>query len=265
MDWSKLNKLVEAVNTYYAFAVLLYVAVIYVSKNSQLFLLILLALTPLIAGWTGYLLHSYMQGRNQKHGFRLLSQVMTYEVRKNNKYFLRYTTTLRAEANRMMVYPIGYQWSGSTQGEVPTILNPEHRLVGVVQQYDPATHSAKVSSHTESVSSEDDWNYWFVGFNKALYKGDVTEIKYAQGFDDKSKLAKPCLYYLVNTPMDTLELNVKFPADQLPTVVTSSCFKLSDRRRSYPGKGLDYNPEKQWATWSIDKPKVGHCYRIDWR
>jgi hypothetical protein len=265
MDWSKLHKLVEAVNTYYAFAVLIYVAVLYVSGNSQIFLWVLFALTPVLAGWTGYLLRSYLSLRNQKHGFRLLSQAMTYEILPNHKYLLKFAISLQSEANRMMVFPVGYQWSGGGHGSIPRILTPGQQLIGVVKDYDTHTNTAHVTAHTENVSSEDDWSYWFVGFNRAMYKGEKTEIKYVQEFVDKQHIAKPCLYYMVNSPMDKLVLNVNFNDGELPQNVTCSYFKLSDRRRSYPSQGMEYDPDKQWATWTIDKPKYGYCYRIDWK
>ncbi|HSH17837.1 MAG TPA: hypothetical protein VK978_00485 [Candidatus Saccharimonadales bacterium] len=265
MDWSKLHKLVEVVNNYYAFAVMLYAAALFVSSHSQLFWWVAGILTPVLAGWGGYLLSGYLNARNQKHGFRLLSQIMTYEVQSDRKYVLRYSTKVRAETSRMMVYPIGYQWTGEGAGDIPKILDPEQKLVGVVMKYDREAAVAKVASYSESVSSEDEWNYWFVGFKRALYKGETADIKYVQEFYDRKKIAKPWLYYLVNTSMDKLELNVKFTSDTLPAKVTCSYFKLSDRRRIYESQGVTYDPDKQWASWTIDKPKYGYCYRIDWQ
>lgn len=265
MDWSKLHKLVEAINTYYAFTVLMYVATLFVLSHSQFFWWGVLALTPVVAAWSGYIFRSYLDGRNHKHGFKLLSQNMTYEIGADAVNTLRYTTQVQAQANRMMVYPVGYQWSGGTEGHVPRIIYPDQKLVGVVERYDAKSNTAKVASYKEVVSSEDDWNYWFVSFDKALYKGDTAIIKYVQEFEDKKHTAKPCLYYLVNTPMKRLELNVKFPANKLPKEVTCSYVKLSDRRKSYPSKGVYFDSDKQWATWIIEKPKYGYCYRIDWR
>jgi hypothetical protein len=241
------------------------VATLYVLAHSQLFWWIVVATAPLLAAWTGYLLKSYLDGRNIRHGFRLLSQVMSYEVGVNNAYTLRYTTKVKAEANRMMVYPVGYQWSGEHDGKVPRILYPDQKLVGVVDKYDTEKNLAKVASYKESVASEDDWNYWFVCFDKALYKGETAVIKYVQEFEDKKKIAKPSLYYLVSTPLDHLELNVKFSTDRVPSSVTCSYVKLSDRRKSYPAKGVHFDPDNKWATWIVEKPKFGYCYRIDWQ
>lgn len=265
MDWSKLHKLVEAVNTYYAFAVLMYVAVLYVSSRSHIFLWALLAATPLLAMWTGYLLKSYVDNRNQKHGFRVLSDATTYEIMDHNRYKLHVRTTIKAEANRMMAYPIGYQWTGEGKGMTPMLADPDQKLMGVVLKYDSEKGTAYVEPYKETVSSEDDWNYWFVALGRALYKGDTADIKYSQDFYDPKKKAKPCLYYMVNSKLEKLELNVKFSPNALPARVTGSYFKLNDRRHSYVQKGVAYDPDKQWATWTIDKPKYGYCYRIDWQ
>jgi hypothetical protein len=265
MDLKKVQKLIEAINTYYGFAVLLYVAALYIATHNQFFWWILLGATPFLAGWTGYLLKGHFEDRNLKHGFRVLSNEMFYEILGDDKYRLHFCTKLKAEANRMMVYPIGYQWSGGTEGSVPVLGDPSQSIVGVVNLYDPVTGRTKVSSYKEKVSSESDWNYWFVGFDHALYKGEEVEIVYTQDFSDKKHIAKPWMYYMVNTTTNKLELSVKFPADALPKSVTSSFTKLNDRRKVYPSKGVEYVPEKQWATWVIRKPKLNHVYRIDWQ
>lgn len=265
MDWSKLHKLVEAVNTYYAFTVLLYVAVIYVSSHSQIFLWILLALTPVIAGWTGWLLQSYFAGRNEKHGFRLLDHVMTYEVLGGNRYRYSLQARVRAEANRLMVYPVGYQWSGEGPVYLPQIRDKGQHLVGTVENYNSDTAAAHVAPYKEIVASEADWNYWFVGFDRALYRGEIAEIHYTQDFYDAKKKAKPCFYHMVNSSVKKLEMNVRFPADALPTTVTASYFSLKDRRRVHMSKEIEYSPDKQWVTWTVKKPKFGYCYRIDWQ
>lgn len=260
----KLHKFVEIINTYYAFAVLMYVVALYVSSHSQLFWWIIASVTPILAAWSGFLFKSYLDGRNQKHGFKLLSQVMSYEIDDNNLYTLRYTTSLEALANRLMIYPVGYQWSGESEGSIPRILSANHKLVGVINKYDHDSKTAKVRSYSENVPTEEEWDYWFVGFEKALYRGDKALVKYEQEFLDKKRKAKPCLYYVVNTPMEKLELNVKFAKSKMPSRVECSYFKLSDRRKIVKSDGVIFDPEKQWAVWSIEKPKLGYCYRIDW-
>lgn len=265
MDWSKLNKLVEAVNTYYAFAVMMYVAVLYVSKNSQIFLWILFALTPVIAGWTGYLLKSYLESRNEKHGFRLLSNTMTYEVLGADKYRYTLHAVIQAEANRMMVYPVGLQWSGEGIAHMPRLSDPDQYLIGTITKYDREKKLARVAPYKEVVSSESDWNYWFIGLQRALYKGETAEITYSQEFHDLKKKAKPYIYHMVNTSVKQLELSVRFPAEALPVKVTGSYFSLKDRRRIYTSADVQYSPDKQWASWVVKKPKFGYCYRIDWR
>ena len=265
MDWTKLHKFVEAINSYYAFAVLMYAAALYVANNSRLFWWVLAAATPLLAGWTGYLIRSYLDARNQKHGFQLLSHAVTYEILPANKYRYRLSACIKAEANRMMVYPVGYQWSGEGAGSVPRLGDKGQYLIGAINKYDVENESAKIAPYKESISSEGDWYYWFIGLSRALYKGETADIKYTQEFSDPKKKAKPYLYHMVNTSIKRLELNVKFPENALPKSVSCSYFKLSDRRRTYSSKGLEYSTDKQLATWVVEKPKFGYCYRIDWQ
>lgn len=264
MDWSKLHKLVEAVNTYYAFALLLYVAVLYVSKNSQLFLWIILALTPLITAWSGYLLKAYLNLRYERHGFKMISNVMTYEILGNDRYILRYSMSLKAIANHLISYPIGYQWTGDGSESLPKITGDGQQLIGVVKQYDPETTTAKVGPYQEVLPYEREWHYWLVGLNPPANYGDIVEIKYHQEFHDKKKVAKPSLYYMVKNPMKRLELSVKFSADKLPSSVNGFT-KRADSRVSRKASGVRYEPDKHWATWVIDKPKTGYTYHIEWK
>jgi hypothetical protein len=265
MDLKKLQKVIDTFNSYYSFALVLYAFVLYTAAHSHVFLFIAIALTPVLTGWGGYLIHGYLSNRNLKHGFKLISNVMNYELLGNNKYLLSFKTDIEAEASRMMTYPIGYQWSGSGDGAVPQLADPKQKLIGVVKEASNEGRSASVMPYKETVSSEGDWNYWFVGFDHALYPGEKAQIRYSQLFEDKQRIAKPCIYYLVNTPMKRLELNVKFPANALPKTVTSSYFKLEDRRHAHTCEGVQYDPEKQWASWVIENPKYGYSYRIDWQ
>ncbi len=265
MDWSKLHKLVEAINTYYAFAVLMYVVVLYVSGHSQLFFWLFIALTPLLTAWSGYLLNSYLGLRQQRHGFKMVSNVMTYEILGNNRYILRYALTLKAIADHLISYPIGYQWTGDGSESLPTITGEGQQLIGVIRQYDPETATAKVGPYQEILPYEREWHYWLVGLNPPVNHGETVEIKYHQAFHDKKKVAKPSLYYMVKNPMKRLELSVKFPVDDLPKHVSGSYIKPSDPRVSHRTEGVRYEPDKQWATWVIEKPRTGYTYRIDWK
>lgn len=264
MDRKRIQKFIDAVNSYYSFALLLYAAVLYIAAHNAVFWWVLIALTPILSGWTGYLIHSYVALRGVRYGFRLLSDIMSYEVKLNDHYVLRYTTTLKAASNHLLSYPIGYQWSGATDGIVPEVITDGQKLLGVIEKYDKKTKTARVSSYQELVPSKGEWRYWFVGLAQPAYRNDIVEIKYKQEFFDKRKIAKPCLYYVVNSPMRKLELNVKFSGKQ-PRTVYCSYIKPSDPRHAYLGKGLQYDPEKQWATWKVTHPKKGYCYRIQWQ
>jgi hypothetical protein len=263
MDWKKVQKLVETINTYYAFALLMYVAALYVASHNQVFWWILLAATPIIAGWTGYLLHSFLQRRNQRYGFRVISDVMSYEMFSGRKYRLHYNTTIKADADHLFTYPFGYQWSGKGEESLPRLQHAGQKLMAVVDK-NVKGDTLSAAPYAENVTSEGEWRYWLVGLATPAYKGDIVQIKYVQDFADTKGTAKPYLYYCVRTPMKRLELNIKFAGDELPRSVTCGYSKPSDLRRTYPAKGVMYDPDKQWATWIIYNPKKGYCYRIQW-
>ncbi len=264
MEAKRLQKSIEAINTYYAFFIMLYAIALYIASNSHIFPWVFFLATPVLAGWTGYLLKSYFERRNERHGFKILSDSMTYEINEDKTFNLRYSTKLQACRNHLMVYPIGYQWSGSNYQSVPELTNPGQSLLSRVEKYDPGTDAAKIAPY-KLTTTEGDWQYWFAAFNPPLQKGEVVDIKYIQKFEDKKRTAKPCLYYFVRTPIKRLELNVRFPGHISPTAVTAKYIKSSDSRRPYAGKGLQYDADKQWATWVIDNPKKGYCYRIEWQ
>jgi hypothetical protein len=264
MDVNKLRKAIEAINTYYAFAVLLYVAALYVAGHSQYFLWLLIVITPLIAGWTGYILNNVLSARRQRYGFRVLSDNLTYILKGDHRASLKYVTKLQADANHLMVFPVGTQWTGKGEEHVPVITGEDQKLLGVVR-IDEKSSKTTFGPYIESVPTEGNWHYWFVGLKSPLYKGEQTEIKYSQDFEDTRLSAKPCLYYLVRTSMKTLDLQVKFPDNKMPKEVTCRIVKPGDSRRSYPSKGIIYDPDKNWATWRIDNPKRGYCYRIEWQ
>lgn len=139
---------------------------------------------------------------------------------------------------------------------------PDMQIGGIIAQRPDG--STTVVPHKEIIPSQGEWHYWFVGLRPAAYAGDLITVKYSQDFFDKEHTAKPCLFYPVRRPMGRLELNVEFSTAPLPKNVTCSYIKLSDERRSYAGQGMQYDPEKKWATWVIEKPKKGYCYRIQW-
>jgi hypothetical protein len=264
MDFKRVNKAIEAINTYYAFAVLLYVAALYVASHSQLFWWVLLALTPLFAGWTGFLFKSYLARRNQRYGFRVLSDKLTYELKGNHRSALRYATEVRAEVDHLFTYPIGYQWTGKGEEHIPEVLGEGQQLLGTIR-LDGKHEKLRAGPYREVIPSEGEWHFWLVGLRSPLFKGEKSEIKYVQEFTDSRLTAKPCLYYFVRSSMESLQLNVKFPENALPKQVTCSYTKLSDTRRKYAAKGVVYEPEKQWASWTIRRPKRNYCYRIEWQ
>lgn len=264
MELKKIQKWIEAINAYYAFAVLVYTAVLYVTSHSHLFSWVFITTTPLIAGWTGYLLQSFLERRNQRHGFHTISDSASYEIGKNNKFVLRTSTKIKAGRDHLMVFPLGYQWTGGGRQPMPKVTGAGQQVLATVERYNPKNGEAKVTPYKLGVSTEGDWHYWFIALNPPLHKGDIADIRYFQEFHDKKGMVKPVLYYFVRIPMKRLELNVKFPADALPKSVTASYIKASDSRRPYKGKGLQFDAEKQWATWVIDRPKKGYCYRIEW-
>lgn len=265
MELKKLQKLIEAINAYYAFVLLLYAAALYIARHSQLFFWVLIATTPLLAGWTGYLLKSFLERRNYRQGFRVLSDVMSYEIANKHASTLRYSTTLKAGTDHLMVVPIEYQWTGSGKEAVPQVIGKGQQLLAPVQQHSSKDNTAKIAPYKLTGSTEGDWHAWFVALNPPVHKGDIVEIKYSQEFHDKSSTAKPILYYFVRVPMERLELNVKFPKNALPRTVIGSYIKTSSPRRPHMREDVIYDPDKQWATWIIERPKKGYCYRIQWQ
>lgn len=263
MDWNKLQKAVEAINAYYAFGIMVYVAALYVFSHSQLFSWIVIGATPFIAFWTGYLLHGFLQRRRQRYGFTVLSDEMTYEIQDQRTSVLLYSTKLKADADHLIAYPVGYQWTGTGKQGVPSLANPGQNILGVVDHDESG--EIHVKPYEEVVPHEGKWHYWLVGLTPPAYKGDIVDVKYRQKFVDTKRTAKPALYYFVRTTTKRLELNVKFPENALPASVTCGYIKPSDPRRSYSGTGVEYDPEKQWATWVIERPKRGYCYRIQWQ
>ncbi|HYG83478.1 MAG TPA: hypothetical protein VD907_01225 [Verrucomicrobiae bacterium] len=264
-DLKKLRKLIEAINTYYAFAVLLYTLVLFIAANTEVFVWIFAIVTPFLAGWGGYLFYDFLAQRNQRHGFRILSDSMSYEINSNHRSVLRYTTKIRADTNHLMVYPVGYQWSGSGEEGIPKVSGKGQQLLALFKNKTSRGSMKPAPYVATTVSTEGDWHYWFIALNPPVHKDEEIEVKYSQEFHDKKGVAKPYLYYFARTKMERLELNVKFPANARPQVVTSSYIKPSEPSRPYTVPGAVYNPERQWATWVIEKPKKGYCYRIHWQ
>ncbi len=259
----KLQKFIEAINTYYAFALLLYALLLYAAGNSRVFLWILCGGVPLLMAWGGYLLRSVVEQRTQRHGFTVMSDSMIYEIGPKHNYTLRYTTRLRAATDHLMVYPIGYQWSGSGVEGIPLLAHDGQQLLTVYRHDRRSTETLPYEAMT--VSTEGNWHYWFIAFNPPVHRGNDVEIKYSQSFQDKAGTAKPYLYYFVRTSMKTLELSVKFPTGSHPIDVRSSYVKATDPNRPYNKPGVVYDKDKQWATWIIHRPKRGYSYRIDWQ
>ncbi|HEU5187143.1 MAG TPA: hypothetical protein VFT87_01425 [Candidatus Saccharimonadales bacterium] len=259
----KIRKWVDTINTYYAFALLLYGLILFIARHSNIFLAFLLVTLPPLTGWTGYLLRSYFDRRNQRHGFTMVSDGMSYEIRKNHKYILRYTTKLRAAGDHLMTYPVGYQWTGAGRQGAPHVFSKHQHIMKVVHKSKNGVE--KIAPYKLANAADGDWQYSFVAFNPPVHNGELVQIDYEQEFYDKQHRAKPILYYFVRTPMKRLELSVKFPASGLPKAVTGSYIKPSDSRRPYLKRGVRFNKNQRWASWVISKPKRGYCYRITWQ
>lgn len=253
----------EALNTFYqAIGILYVIALAVAALNRSTLLIIIAVVAPVIAGLAGYVLRPIVEERTQRYGFRILSDQMTYEIKGNHKYTLSYSTTLEAKNDHLMVYPIGYRWSGRGTIGTPKLTNPGQQLMA------PVSRTAKKQRNTPyealEISAAGDWHYWFVAFNPALHKGATPTIDYTQDFQDTKVHAHPHLSYFVRKPMKKLVLQVKFPSNQLPTEVDGNFIKTNDPNRPYKKSGVVYDKHKQWATWTIHHPKRGY-YRLDWR
>jgi hypothetical protein len=266
MELNKFQNVVNAVNSYYGFAIIIYAVALFLTGHGHLFWWAFIILTPILCAWGGYLLKPVVDRRVQRYGFRLLSDVMSYEISPNHKYTLRYTTKIKAEMDRLFVYPLSHQWTGSGEDEAAPVLSGSNQyLMGLVKDDHLKDHPQSIEPYELTLGSSGDWQFWFVAFNPPLHKGNTAEIKYSQVFHDPDGSAKPCLYYIVRTAsMKSLELNVKFPKNSAPKNVTASYTKPSNSTKFYKIKNFRYDHEKQWAILQIDNPKKGCCYRIDW-
>jgi hypothetical protein len=218
MELKKFRKLIETFNTYYSFALILYAAALYLAAHHHMFWLIAGLITPILSGWGGYLLYAYLEQRDLRHGFRIITDSMTLEVGDNGRYKLHYLRKLKAGVSHLMSYPISHQWTGSGEGARPVLKGKGQQILSLID-------------------SE---------------------------FEDKKGLAQHSLYYFVRSSMKKLELNVKFPMDNIPENVVCGFIKPTDTGRFYTSKGLRFDPDRQWVTWVIERPKRNYCYRIQW-
>lgn len=259
-NMKKINDWINAINNYYAFALLLYGAALYVSSLSHAFVIVFMIATPVIAGWGGYLFKSFIDKRTLRHGFKVRSEQIEYQIQAGRRYALRYKTKLEAHADSLMVYSYSYQWTGEGDESMPKLRGKGMQLMS------PLTATRKlVPYHIASGSTTGDWRYWFIAINPPTNKGDVIEIDYTQDFYDKKNEAKPYLYHFVRVPMERLTLSVSFSKNDTPTDVEGSFIKPSQPSRPYAASGVEYDPSRRWATWTIEHPKVGYCYRIHWK
>lgn len=264
MSLKKVNKWLDIINNYYAFALLISGAIAFVYRNNYL-LLVLGCTVPPLAVWTGYLLRGYFDRRSQRRGFYVIADSISYEIGKKNTYTLHYKTKVKAAWNHLMVYPIGYQWTGSGEEGIPKVTGKGQQLLTAYQPVGKRGKAVKVRPYeSTALSTEGDWHYWFIALNPPLHRNQVIEIKYSQDFVDKTGAARPYLYHFVRTPIEKLELSIHFNDGKLPKKVTGSYIKPSDSGRPYNKKGVIYDRDKQWATWVIHNPKKGYCYRIHW-
>lgn len=265
MVWFKrLGSWAETVNTYYEFALLALAAALFAMRHTRVVELVVAIALPFLAGWSGYLIRAMLDQRDNRGGFRLVSNIMSYEIGKNNTYVLRYVTKLRATSDHLMVYPIGYQWTGSGEEGVPKVTGPGQQLLGPVRRNARGTATKAVPYESTAVSADDHWHYWFVVFNPPLDANDVVDVRYTQEFRDKRRTAKPYLYYVVRVPMERLELRVKFPTRAVQVNITASFIKPSNPLKAYVAKGMHYDAESRTASWIIEKPKKGYSYRLHW-
>jgi hypothetical protein len=259
-DMKRINGWVDAINNYYAFALLVYTVALFAASYSNVFVLVFILATPVVAVWGGYLTKSYFDRRTLRHGFRIETDVMSYEIGANRRYKLHYDTKLKAGRDNLMVYPISYQWTGSGDESIPKIKGKGLQLMA------PVTGGRKPAAYgTSSSSTDGDWRFWFIALNPPVHKGDIVDINYTQEFFDKRGEANPCLYYFARIPMKRLTLNVMFAKGATPSEVTCSYIKPSRPDRPFETTGVEYDRAKHWATWVIENPKVGYCYRINWK
>lgn len=260
----KLVKWMEMVNTTYAFAVLIAAIAVFIARHSKLALWIAVCVGPILGAWGGYLIKAYIERRNYLFGFKLRKVTMSYEIGNNHRYKLHYAGTIQAITNHSMVYPIGYQWTGSGEESVPKLTSKGQYLLAPVQGKIGREKMAKVVPYIVNRAANGDWRYWFIALNPPIDKGDEVTIKYSQEFNDKKGIAKPYLYYNARVPFDHLELNVKFPAGHRPNKIVGEYIKPSDPHRPFLQAELTYDPEKLWISWVVERPKKGYWYRIRW-
>lgn len=265
MGWKRLQSIIDTFNSYYSFALVLYAAILYVSSHNHLFLFIALGLLPVLAAWGGYLIRGYLTLRNQRYGFKIISDKMTYEIVNKTRFKLAFNTKIQAEIDHVFIYPFGHRWSGKGEESTPKLIGSGLQLLGVVQGASEYDDKAIVGPYIERLTSEEDWRYWMAALEKPLYKGETADIRYAQSFVDEASSARQYINYFVRTPMKRLELNVKFPNGSIPKTVKLSYYKRNDMRHAYEADGLVFDPDRQWVTWVINKPKKGYCYNISWK
>jgi hypothetical protein len=261
----KIMKWMETVNTAYTFALVVSGVVFFVVRQSHFAPWIGAAFVLCLAGWGGYLLNEYRVRRSVRYGFTLRDVTMTYEINGNNRYKLKYLTKIKAATSHLMMYPIAYQWTGNGGESIPKVMGAGQRLLAPVKGRVDKHYVAKVVPYIMKRTSTGAWHYWFIAFDPPVHQGDEVTLNYAQDFHDIKGEAEPYLYYFVPTSMKRLELNVKFPAHAKPQKVVSEYIKPSDPSRPYAKAGVEYNPDKLWATWVINNPKKGYCYRIHWQ
>jgi len=259
---NKIKEFTDAINSYYGFALVTYPLLLFIVAHTKLFLVIAFIASLVMAGWGGFLLHGFWYRSRFRHGFRVISDAITYEIGKNKHYTLRHDTSIQSGVDHVMVYPIGgYQWSGTGTEGIPELGSQDQQLLSLVKNSTASPAPYIVSK----VSTEGDWHYWFIAFDPPVNKGDLVRLHYALDFYDKQSTARPIFYYFVRTDMKKLVLNVKFSPKNLPKKVTCDFIKPSDPSKPFTNTGVLYEREKAWASWTIVNPKRGYCYRIHWQ
>ena len=264
----KLRQFIDAVNSWYGFSLIAYAAVVYLYSHTVLLISLLLLGIPIFTGWGGYIFRGYWQARTQRYGFRILSDDVSYEIGPNKTYTFSYNTQVKACVDHLMVYPVGYRWSGEGEETMPQVTGAGQHLLAMIQnpkhKKGKKADLAKLLPYQTTISADGDWRYSFIVLNPPIHKDQTVNIEYSQGFVDTKNKARPRLNYFVRMPLDEVTLNIKFPDGVEPKKLTSSYIKPADPSKPLEREGVVFDKTKHWATWHITDPKPGYCYRIDW-
>lgn len=263
MVFNRLEKFIEVSNNFYAFALLVYAVILYFSGHYLVLVWLLIVASPLLAGWTGFLLHGFYERHYLYHGFKILADTMTYELGPKQRATLRYDLELQAKQDNLLVYPIAHEWTGIGSEQTPELADPRQSILGVITQN--SDQPSLPQPYSFDGTSAGNWKYWFVAFKPGVSKNQIVRISYKQKFVASVMQAKPQLSYTPQISMKRLTLNVRLPAGAKPESVMSGFSKPYAPRQVVPQSELQFDPDKEWVTWVIHKPKRGYTYSITWK